>query len=397
MKTIRIILTVLYTLAAIAVFIVALVSPAFRAVAYAPLRELILPPPEPITLHILYSTEKEAWLDQVLADFETQNPRVDGKPIEFTLTKMGSREIYLSVLEGAQPDVISPASALQIRLLEDLSEAEFGSSIVHASNQADCRSVVHTPLVLVTWAERADVLWGRDPGRNLWKDLQEAAVEPSGWGAYGRPEWGFIKFGHTNPLTSNSGFMTITLMTYDYFGISNGLTADDILSDEGYQEWFLDFENTVIDFGDSTGTYMRDIVAYGPSVYDVVAVYEATAIEQLENAAGRYGELAIYYPPQTIMSDHPFCILDAEWVTGEKRQASTLLIDYLTSPEAQQTAVMEHGFRPVDPSVPLDQSGSPFLREADNGVQIELPSEIDLPPGRVLDTLLNFWNRNITP
>jgi ABC-type Fe3+ transport system substrate-binding protein len=257
--------------------------------------------------------------------------------------------------------------------------------------------VVRTPLVLVTWAERADVLWGRDPGPNLWEDLQEAAVEPSGWGAYGRPEWGFIKFGHTNPLTSNSGFMTITLMTYDFFGISSGLTTDDILSDEGYQQWFLDFENTVIDFGDSTGTYMRDIVAYGPSVYDAVAVYEATAIEQLENAAGRYGELAIYYPPQTIMSDHPFCILDAEWVTDEKRQAATLLIDYLTSPEAQQTAVMEHGFRPVDTSIPLDQSGSPFLREADNGVQIELPSEIELPPGRVLDTLLNFWNRNITP
>ncbi len=58
---------------------------------------------------------------------------------------------------------------------------------------------------------------------------------------------------------------------------------------------------------------------------------------------------------------------------------------------------MEHGFRPVDASIPLDQSGSPFLREADNGVQIDLPPEIELPPGRVLDTLLNFWNRNITP
>jgi hypothetical protein len=70
-------------------------------VAYAPLRELVLPPPEPITLNNLYSTEKEAWLNQVLVDFKAQNPRVDGKPIEFTLTKMGSREIYLSMKEAA--------------------------------------------------------------------------------------------------------------------------------------------------------------------------------------------------------------------------------------------------------------------------------------------------------
>ena len=51
-----------YALAVISVLAASLISPSFRAVAYAPVRELILPPPEPITIKLLYSTEKEAWL-----------------------------------------------------------------------------------------------------------------------------------------------------------------------------------------------------------------------------------------------------------------------------------------------------------------------------------------------
>ena len=87
--------------------------------------------------------------------------------------------------------------------------------------------------------------------------------------------WGYIKFGHTNPLKSNSGFQTILLMTYNYFGKTSGLTSADILSDADYQRWLTGFEGAISQFGDSTGTYMEDIIAYGPSLYDIVAVYDA--------------------------------------------------------------------------------------------------------------------------
>ena len=108
--------------------------------------------------------------------------------------------------------------------------------------------------------------------------------------------------------------MTLVLMTYGYYGRSSGLTAQDILSNADFQQWLIEFESTVTAFGDSTGTYMKEIVAYGPSMYDVVAVYESTMIEQAENATGRYGNLRVYYPPQTVMSDHPMCVMQTEWV-----------------------------------------------------------------------------------
>jgi len=385
-----------YSVVALAVFIGALLSPVFRGLAYAPLRELILPPPAPIVISLLYSTEKEAWLEEAIAAFEQTRPTVGGRPIAIELSAMGSREIYLAVLDGdAQPTLISPASSLQISILQDLSTARFGAPLVNPADTTNCRPVLNTPLVLVAWRERAEVLWGAGPGPAVWQQLHDALIDPAGWEQYGHPEWGYVKFGHTDPLKSNSGFMTILLLSYSYFNKTSGLEASEILADQGYQQWFIELESTISEFGESTGTYMRDIVAYGPSRYDIVAVYEATAIEQADNALGRYGELRLYYPPATVMSDHPFCVLNAAWVTPDQGTAARLLIDYLTDQPAQELALLKYGFRPINPAVALEQTGSPFARFGANGLQADLPPLVEVPPGGVLNTLLDFWSRTV--
>ena len=142
---------------------------------------------------------------------------------------------------------------------------------------------------------------------------------------------------------------------------------------------------------------MDKMVSYGPSTYDLVTVYEATAIAQAENATGRYGELRVYYPPATVWSDHPFCILESDWVTPEKQAAGELFIDYLTSKPAQELALLQYGFRPVDPAIALDQAESPFSIYANNGFEADLSSlpAVEVPPGNVLNTLLDFWTRNV--
>jgi hypothetical protein len=394
-RSLRLSLIIIYATAALGIFVVAIFNPAFRDFAYAPLRELVMPPPDPIIVTIYYSTEKSDWFDGIIDDFYKAGYTVDGKPIELEMEKMGSREMYLAVLDGDQPDAISPASSLQIAILQDLSEDKFGESIIKTNQADNCRSMVETPLVLVSWQERAQALWGDDPNSHLWQKLHQALTDSQGWASVNHPEWGYIKFGQTSPLSSNSGFMTILLLTYDFHRKTTGLQPEDILSNSAYQQWFLDFQGTISQFGNSTGTYMRDMVAYGPSTYDFVAVYESTAIEHMENASNRYGDLKVFYPPATVMSDHPLCVLDAEWVSSEKAQAAQLFTDFLLSQEAQETALLNHGFRPVDTSIILDQPGSPFLIYQENGIQMEIPPEVDIPAGNVLDTLLNFWSRNI--
>jgi hypothetical protein len=185
---------------------------------------------DPIELKVLYSTEKEAWLEAVVPGFEAE---VDGRPVNVTLEKMGSRDMVQAVLAGQQqPDVISPASNLQASLLQSQSRAVLGAPVI---DMMECRSVVSTPLVLVSWRERADVLWGDQPGSNLWLDLQSALVDPTGWASYDRPEWGYIKFGHTDPTRSNSGMMTVLLMAYGYFGKTGELSLAEVRDDAGFR------------------------------------------------------------------------------------------------------------------------------------------------------------------
>lgn len=393
------VLLFLFGIVAIAVFAAALVVPSFREIAYAPLRDLLLPPPAPIVVNVLYSTEKEAWLKEVVADFEAKSKTVNGHPIKINLEKMGSWEINSAVLDGTRkPDIISPASTLQIAALQDASTAQLGKSLVNPADTASCRSVLRTPLVLVGWKERADLLWGQQLRPSLWRDIHDALVNPQGWASLNQPDWGYIKFGHTDPLKSNSGFMTILLMAYGYFGKTSSLTSADILTNPDFQKWFLETESSIGQFENSTGPLMQKMITYGPSTFDFVTVYEATAIEQADNAVGRYGELRIYYPPALLWSDHPFCILNAEWVSSEKTQAGMIFMDYLVSEPAQSLALMKYGFRPEDPSIKLEQSGSPFDRYAANGFRADLSNlpEVDIPAGNVLNTLRDFWSRNVS-
>ena len=386
------ILFAVYALVAVGLLAGALLSPLVRSIAPAPLRDALLPRPQPIVVSLLYSTEKDGWLKDTIASFEATQPQIEGRPIKVNLKPLGSREIYLAVLDGTEkPDLISPASSLQISVLQDLSIRKNGTSPVAA---ADCRSAFSTPLVLVAWKERADVLWGANPGTDLWHRLHDILIDPAGWSKYGK-DWGYVKFGQTDPLKSNSGLMAILLMTYSYFNKTKDLSVNDVLNDSAYQQWFKEIQSTVGQFGESTGTYMKDMVAYGPSQYDMVAVYESSAIEQAPNAAGRYGELHVYYPTATVMSDHPFCILKADWVTPEKAQAAQRFVDYLLGRSAQELALKKYGFRPSDRSIDLAQPDSPFTRYTAYGFQANLDALtlVEVPRGEVLDTLMSLWSR----
>ncbi|HRF48599.1 MAG TPA: substrate-binding domain-containing protein [Anaerolineales bacterium] len=397
--------TVLYGIVSLAVAVAALAVPSFRAnawLAYAPLREWLVPPPEPIVLTLLYSTEKEAWLTETLAAMARDDLRVDGRPIRIEGQPLGSREIVLAVLDGrAQPDLISPASSLQLQILADQSLARNGQALVDLADARHCRPMLETPLVLVAWRDRAEALWGEAPGSALWLDLQARVTDPQGWAGLGQPDWGFIKYGQSDPLRSNSGFMAVVLMTYAYFDKTSGLANQDVLTDASFQAWLAAFQNNAVHpFAQSTGPLMTDMIQIGPSRYDLAAVYEATAIEQAENAVGRYGELRIYYPPATVVSDHPFCLLRAgpaaPWITDEKTRAAEAVLAYLTDVPAQERALIDHGFRPVNPAVSLEQPASPFVRYAANGLQLALPDEVERPPGDVLNTLLELWDRLVS-
>jgi Bacterial extracellular solute-binding protein len=343
-------------------------------------------PGDTVELTFVYSTEKKDWMEAAVASFAQVEPN-----IKVTLVGKGSLEASQAILDGTlQPALFSPADSLIANLLADDWSTKHGKPLFIG----DPQPLLLSPLVFVVWQDRAEVLTAKTGGVLTWKAIREAVTSPKGWPAVGgKPAWGFVKLGQTDPSRSNSGLQALLSMSLEYYNKTSGLTVEELL-DEKYQKWVKDIERSVAKFEASTGTFMTDMIRFGPSKYDIAVVYESLAVSQLANAQGRWGNLRLYYPPVTLWSDHPVMLLDTGALSPAQGAAGQKLIDYLRSVPVQSTA-LRFGFRPADPSVPMKASEgpNPFANLADYGLSLELPAATTAPEGAVVRNLLTMWSR----
>ncbi|WP_437896436.1 substrate-binding domain-containing protein [Sorangium sp. So ce124] len=349
------------------------------------------PPPAPATeISMLYSSEKQEWIEAALADFKKEHPE-----ISLRLKAMGSIDAAQAIVEGSEkPTIFSPADSLVQNLLMSDWQTKYKTELFAASGDDAPQPIVITPLVFVIWEDRANALLKASRGEISWQAIHKAVKSNEGWPAVGgQPAWGFVKLGHTDPTRSNSGLQALLLMTLDHYKKTSGLAVGDLLNPK-YQAFIGEIEKGVPRFETSTGTFMTDMVRFGPSKYDIAVVYENLAIAQLENAQGRWGNLKVYYPATTLWSDHPIAVLQADWVTPAQKQAAGVWIRYLKSRPVQEKA-LAYGFRPADTSVPLKTASAtnPFTRLTQHGVKIEIPPVAQVPDGQVVKNLMMMWTR----
>jgi hypothetical protein len=352
-----------------------------------------------VEITLEYSTEKKDWLEAAVGEFQRANPRIRVK-----LIGKGSLESASAILDGTDRPVLwSPADSLVANLLAADWKTKNQAEIYPTTGDSAPQPLLLTPLVFAVWEERAKVLVTAPAGSDAiapltWSDIRKAVASPRGWaGIGGKPAWGFVNLGHTDPNKSNSGMQALALMAYEYFHITSGLTVEQLL-DPKFQDFVKDIERGVSHFESSTGTFMTDMIRFGPSKYDIAVVYESLAVSQLENAQGRWGSLHIYYPPVTIWSDHPIVLLAAPWVTPEQARAGAQLIAYLRSVPVQTTA-LRFGFRPANTSVPLKapDGSNPFAKSMPYGLSLELPPAAQPPDGTVIRNMLMMWSRVVKP
>jgi ABC-type sulfate transport system substrate-binding protein len=377
------------------------------ALGDAPFPLSVAPAPDPIVVTVWYGSEKRAWFESAAQRFVSANPRIGRRAVQIELRSMGSGEQISRVLgqnwDGVPPTVISPASSLWLDKLERQRNAA-GQPKMLAEGELAPRSLALTPLVAVVWADRAAVLW---PGgqEQFWQDIHTAVTQPSwqslaelrGFGA-GSPQyesagrWGAVKFAHTDPLSSNSGSQALVLLASAFADKSSGLTTDDI-ANPAFQSWLGAIERSVPQFSASTGDFMDDLVRFGPSKVDIAIVYENVALNRLEAARRTWGDLRIYYPPATIVSDSPFAILDVAWTTPDQRAGAALFRDFLLGRAEQEQAMLTYGFRPVDRSLSIatPDARNPFYMYKQYGAQIAVAREVQHPAPEVFDALLELW------
>ncbi|QSQ23774.1 substrate-binding domain-containing protein [Pyxidicoccus parkwayensis] len=343
-------------------------------------------------ISFLYSTEKKDWVESAAASFQREHP-----DIKVNLVGKGSLDAAQAILDGREkPTVWSPADSAVLRMLaSDWATEPARGPLFATDGEGAPQPLVITPLVFVVWQDRAEVLQKANEGKGVsWKAIHKAVASDQGWPAIGgKQDWGFVKLGHTDPTRSNSGLQALLLATMEYYNKRSGLTVGDLL-DPKYQEWMKELEKGVSRFETSTGTFMTDMVRFGPSKYDIAVVYENLAISQIANAQGRWGDLKVYYPALTLWSDHPAAVLQGDWVTPKQKAAALEWLRYLRSRPVQERA-LAFGFRPADPAVPLKTQdvNNPFTRLASHGIQVDVPPVAEVPEGPVVRNLLTMWSR----
>jgi hypothetical protein len=351
----------------------------------------VLVQPGSVEINIAYGTEKQQWLEAATAEFQKTTA---GKAITVNLMGMGSMEGAQAVLEGPQPvpvHVWSPASSAYRDHFDRMWRAKHDnkSPIIKSENLA------MTPMVYVMWESRRDSFL-KKYGKVSFQTVAEAMGEPGGWGVIaGREDWGRFKFGHTHPGRSNSGLLTLVLLSYKFAHKEHSLARSDVAA-PSFQAWLTGFERGVARPGGSlnhsTGTLMREMVLRGPSHYDCLLIYENLAIAYLGAAKDRWGELRIDYPEPNIWNEHPYYILDVPWSDSRQRAAAAEFLKYLMSEPIQKRA-LEHGFRPGNPDVSVRFSESPLIRHSSHGVRIDLPRMCEPPTDDVLQELLALSRR----
>jgi Ca-activated chloride channel family protein len=345
-----------------------------------------------VTVSIVYGSEKQEWLEPLVAQYNAAKHKTsDGSTIVVVATAMGSIESVDGIISGAiQPTVWSPASSIYLPVANEEWRKNHSEDLVTDTP----KDLVLSPVVIAMWKPMAQALgW---PDKELgWADIAAEASSAQGWTAYGYPEWGAFKFGHTHPGYSNSGIVSIIAEAYAGAGKQHGLMLDD-LSNPKVQQFMTDVESSIIHYGTSTGFFSDRMFQRGPSYLSAAVMYENLVVAQeskrLSGASTQLPVVAIYPKEGTFWANHPYCILNAPWVTDKLKAAATDFENYLLD-KPQQLKAVELGFRSSDPSIPLT---SPL--DAQHGVDPTQPKTVlEIPSVPVINGIQALWQQTKKP
>lgn len=349
-------------------------------------------PGEQVTVSIVYGSEKKEWLEPLVQQFNAaRNQTADGKTIVVEATAIGSIEAVRGILDGTlQPTVWSPASSVYIPVANAEWKKNHADDLVVGSPN----DLVLSPVVIAMWRPMAQALGWPDKAIG-WEDISLLAASEEGWSAYGHPEWGRFKFGHTHPAYSNSGITSIIAETYAGLGKQRGLTEADLQSPE-LIDFMTGVESSIIHYGTSTGFFAERMFERGPSYLSAAVLYENLIVAQetkrISGASSQVPVVAIYPKEGTFWSNHPYAVLNAPWVTAEQKEAAELFETFLLD-KPQQLEALKYGFRPADPSIPLT---APL--DAEHGVDVSQPQTIlEVPSASVITGIEDLWRTTKKP
>lgn len=326
--------------------------------------------PSAIEFEFLYTSEKQSWVEEVTPDFEHWFYERFAVTVDVNLVATGSYDaVNLILWESELPAVWSPASSIWIPYLNQKWQEQGHDEDI----AIDSTPLVLSPVVIAGWASFFQKYNVSD-----FSDLHQLVVDGIDY-----------KYGHPDPLLSNGGAMAVVLEFAEAFDKKPDQFAVEDFNSETALDFVRTIESKAVEYGKSTGFFGRWAAENGPSAIDCFTVYESVVIDNSLKAMNKWGDsLAAIYPQDgTLLSDHPYVILNAPWVNRWQRFAAAQYLFYLLQEETQDKAQL-HGFRPANPSVPIDES----IFSKQNGVEYEINVPTLKPlSGEAMETLFTVW------
>ncbi|MBD2256746.1 substrate-binding domain-containing protein [Pseudanabaena sp. FACHB-2040] len=347
------------------------------ALTYAPLPGLQQ------TVTVVSGSELQEPLAALEPRFEQANPNVD-----LVIKIQGSQDVvnnYLDDRNDFKATVLIPANGDLLEELRQRWQTQTGESPFYEEPQP----VAKTLLVAIAWPERGKALFPN--GQFQWSRLEQA-IEQANWGAIGgNPAWGSFDFVTTDPTRSNSGQLTLTL--WSEAALNTSALSPAALNAPPVQSLFAQVKSSVYQPPRSTDILLQEFITRGPNDADIATVYESIALHRWEQSGTTQNQsYEIYYLDRTVETVSTAAILRQDVSSGEAKAARTFL-EFLAAPE-QQTVFVQHGFRPVNPSVDLESVPNSPWSQGIPGAEVNPPSQISLPPDRqVVTEVIRLWQR----
>lgn len=365
-----------------------------------------------VEIEVAYAPESELYLNGEIYDAinrfntayaEGRNP-VTGQPLaqgETPICVKGGPKSSGTVAQGLINAFIAPNNAnVEKPTLFSPSVSHWLALVNFQTGRqvfdlADSPPTALAPVVMAIWESRLKAIQEKEGSTEVgWEELLAVLNSPNGWADYNIPgNRTTVYYGHTDPFISSTALSTLIA---EFYASARANSADpdfrrltlEHVNDEAVQQGVRDIEELIRHYSART-TEFKEYIAQGPSYLDFVALEENDLIyiNQGKTAYQPPEKLVALYPKEgTFWHEHPFAIPDADWVTDEQRAAAKVFTDYVRGEEVQKK-VLEAGFRPVNPNVPVGYPIAPEL-----GVDPNQPATVlEVPDPEVVAAVQASW------
>jgi Ca-activated chloride channel family protein len=318
-----------------------------------------------VDLTVVSSPDKADLMQQLAAAYVRTGPTANGRCVQVSVAAKESAPAAIALdgwntaVDGPRPDVWSPSSTGWVGLMQAQRAADHLPDIV----PPELPWVATTPLVLAMPRPVAEGLgWPRK--QLTWIEALGLALR--GWGSVGKPQLGAFRMGASDAFVSTAGLSTLIGSSYAAVQyVTHQPTPPNltVLRNEQVQRTLLGFDRAVKERAVSTAALLTKLrqaeqrdPRLVPRVMSALIVEEKSVLDynqgKLGAAPGGNGQqsapkvplVATYPPDGTVLSDHPYVVLNTPWVDAAKRVAAGGFLQFLQS-DRGQAAFLQAGFR----------------------------------------------------